>query len=100
MKPFPKSLKEWTRSLCHALFAGCVTTWVIVLFFSMSSRYLLWWFYAAPVIGRFLLPALGGLLGVSCVLSSRVHVRFRVAALLLAAISILLGPTLPFAIFR
>jgi hypothetical protein len=100
MKLFPKSVDEWTRSLAHSLFAGCVVAWVVVFFFSASSRYQVWWYYAVPVIGRWLLPVLGGILGVSCVLSRRLHVGFRAVALVLAALSVLLGPTLVFALIR
>jgi hypothetical protein len=100
MQLLPKWAEEWTRRLAHALFAGCVITWVVVFLFSTSSRYRVWWYYAAPVIGRLPLPALGGVLGVTCVRSRRLHVGFRAVALVLAALSVLLGPVLVFALAR
>ena len=100
MMLFPKSIGGWIRSLAYSLFASCIIVWAVVFYFEADFQNQAWWFYAAPHIGRVLLPSLGAALAIICIFGTGLGWRFRIVALMVAVLSVLIGPALVFALAR
>jgi hypothetical protein len=92
MPLFPKTTKDWTRSLASALLGGCAIVWLVVLWCLSGSIDHRIWRYAGPSIGGLLLPSLGLSLGLVC-LTGRAALSkgFLKSALIAAVVSVVLG---------
>jgi hypothetical protein len=92
MTLFPKTTKDWTRSLATALFGGSVLVWLVVLWCLSGFTDHRIWRYAGPSIGGLLLPSLGLSLGfVSLVGRAALGKGFLKAAMIAALVSVVLG---------
>ena len=88
---FPRSAREWTRSLAVPLFVACVV--IFLWAFAEGLGHDSVWRYAGPAVAHGLLPVLGMALGLTCLLGTGLHRGFRMLALTVAFLSVL-GPLL------
>jgi hypothetical protein len=91
MPLFPKTTKDWTRSLAFALFGGCVIVWLAVLWCLSGLADHRIWRYAGPSIAGLLLPSLGLSLGLICLINRTALSKGFLKIAMIAAVVSMLG---------
>ena len=90
---FPRTAHEWTRSIALPLFAGCIAIFLWYLTGSFDHSRI--WHCACPAITNGFLSLLGVALSLTCHFGVGLHRGFRILALMVALLSVLIGLTLP-----
>jgi hypothetical protein len=92
MPLFPKTSAEWTRSVAYPLFGVCIVLLIGSTLASFGGDRL--WKYAGASVGGVLLPSLGLSLGLTCFWGAELNKTFRMAAFIVAALSVFYAPML------